>query len=370
MILFISNLAESLPVVFRLKREGTDARIYVHSPRYRKNYDGLLAKVKIGELKKAVESADIIVFDSNRRNERARQDIVFLKMFGLKAGTPAVFGAVGDKLKKDHRVIGAGRIELEGLAEKMGFAIPEKKIEGAGISTEVWVGPRGPEHFNRTFEDKRLMTGNLGPAIGSQSNTVWIEEDLSSIGIPELCKMAAYLKANNYIGPCNANLIIKDKVPYFLKWSLRFSYDAIYCLFELLKGKLTDFFEKDFKVDFHTGYAASQRLSIPPFPYADKNLLVEFAKDTTIPGELSKMPRFWGQDIYNNIDHLACAGSDGILGIVTGRGNSLGAAWGQTYRAIDKMKLPADIQYRPDGFKSAQKRMALFNKQSRRLKIA
>lgn len=441
MILFCSNSGESLPIVYRLKREGTDARIYIHNPRYRKNYDGIVPKVKISELKKAVSKADIIVFDITRPNERSKQDIVFLKMFGLKASTPSVFGPVGDKLKKDHRVIGAGavaeEIELDRhkgieLAGKMGFAIPEhhefnslskglkflkgrkdlwvfkpennqdldltyvekfageiatkitdewnarigdkceyilqKKIDGAEVSTEVWAGPRGPEHFNRTLEDKRLMTGNLGPAIGSQSNTVWREDDLSSV--PEMFKMAAYLKTNNYIGPCDANLIISKNVPYFLEWTCRFGYDAIYCLFELLKGKLTDFFEKDFKVDFHKGYAASQRLSVPPFPYADKKLLLEFAKDVTVLGDLSKMPRFWAQDIYYKIDHLACAGADGILGIITGRGDSLGAAWGQVYGAIDKMKICSYLQFRPDGYKSAEKRLAQFNKESRRLKIA
>lgn len=437
MILFFSNSGESLPIVYRLRREGTDARIYIHNPRYRKNYDGIVPKVRIGELKKVVTKADIIVFDITRANERTKQDIVLLKTFGLKASTPSVFGPVGDKLKKDHRVIGAGaiaeEIELDrskglDLAERMGFTIPEhhefkslskglkflkgskdlwvfkpennqaldltyvekfegeiatkmsgewirrigdkteyilqKKIDGAEVSTEVWVGPKGPVHYNRTFEDKRLMAGNLGPAIGSQSNTVWIEDDLSSVGIPELFKMAAYLKMNNYIGPCDANLIIRKQVPYFLEWSPRFGYDAIYCLFELLKGKLTDFFEKDFKVGFHGGYAASQRLSIPPFPYADKKLLLEFAKDVSVLGELSKMPRFWAQDIYNNIDHLACTGSDGILGIITGRGESLGAAWGQVYGAIDKMKICSYLQYRQDGFKSAEKRMAQFKKQS------
>ena len=214
------------------------------------------------------------------------------------------------------------------------------------------------------------MTGNLGPAIGSQSNTVWLERDRSSVGIPELIKMAAYLKMHNYIGPCDANLIIHKKVPYFLEWSPRFGYDAIYCLFELLKGTLTGFFEKGFNSNFHTGYAASQRISIPPFPYSDKKLLLEFAKDVSILGDLKKKPRFWGQDIYNNTDHLACAGSDGILGIISGRDDSLGAAWGQVYGAIDKLEICSYIQYRTDGFKSAEKRMAKFKKESRRSKSA
>ena len=246
----------------------------------------------------------------------------------------------------------------------------QKKIDGAEISTEVWVGSKGPVHYNRTIEDKRLMTGNFGPAIGSQSNSVWIESDENSIGIPQLKKMAAYLKANGYTGPCDVNMIIKDNTPYFLEWSPRFGYDAIYCLLELLKGKLTDFLANDFKADFHDGYAASQRLSIPPFPYATPELLKEYAKDVTIVGNLEKMPQFYAQDVYQNLDHLACAGADGILGIIAARGDNLGSAWGKVYGTINKMKVCSYLQIRTDGFKEAQKRLALFNKESRRLKIA
>ena len=253
MILFISNSGESLPIVYRLRREGTDAQIYIHNPAYQKNYDGILRKVKQNELKGVIKKSDIIVFDITRPNERTKQDIVLLKMFGLKASSPSVFGPVGDVLKKNHKVIGAGKVAetLElgrahgmKIAEKVGFAIPEfhefktladgqkflkgrkdlwvfkpennddldltyvekfpgeiickmngewqgrvgdipyilqKKMDGAEISSEVWVGPNGPVHYNRTLEDKRLMNGNLGPAIGSQSNTVWIEETVKFV---------------------------------------------------------------------------------------------------------------------------------------------------------------------------------------------
>ena len=439
MILFISNSGESLPVVYRLRREGTDAQIYIHHPKYRKNYDGLLKKVSVKDLKKTVKKADTIVFDITHPNERTKEDILLLKMFGLKLTLPSVFGPVGEKLSKDHKVIGISdateEIELQRdkgieLAEKMGFGIPEyhkfdtlsagmkflkgnkgmwvfkpennqdidltyvelfpgeiytkmegewqrrigddceyilqKKIDGLELSTEVWIGPKGPVHYNRTFEDKRMMGGNLGPAIGSQSNTVWIERDLSSVAIALLIKMAAHLKSAGYIGPCDVNMIVKGKVPYFLEWSPRFGYDAIYCLFELMNGKLTDFFEKDFKADFTNGFATSQRLSVPPFPYAVPSLLQEYAKDVTIIGRLEKMPRFWGQDIYYNTDHLACAGSDGILGVVTGRGDSLGSAWGHVYRTIDTMNICSYLQYRKDGYKSHKTRLDEFEKENRR----
>ncbi len=380
-IVVLSSSGEFLPIAWRLRREGTDCSVYVHLPRYRNNYKGILNVLKLKDLHNEIRKADIVIADSNRANKHKKHDIALLKTFGLKASSLSVFGAILDKLRDDRKVIGSSAVTEElmlnqavsvGIAKEVGFSVLDPKAlpGGTEISTEVWVGKDGPVHYNRTIESKRLMVGNFGPTVGSQGNLVWIEEDENSVGIPELTKMAAYLKENGYSGPCSVDMVVKNNTPYFLKWSPGFSYDAIYCLLELLKGKLTDFFAHDFKADFHSGYAASQRLSIPPFPYAVPELLKEYAKDVTIKGELAKMPQFYAQDIYQNLDHLACAGTDGILGIVAARGDSLGSAWGKVYGTINKMKIESPLQIRTDGFKESQKRLATFNKETRRIKIA
>lgn len=428
-ILVMSNSGEFLPIVWRLKRGGVDAGIYVHNPQYRSNYNGILQKVSLSNLKKTLRKADMVIFDITHPNEKSKQDRALLKMFGLKIGTPTVFGPVADKLKKDHKVIGASTIteELEldrrkgmELAKKMGFAIPEfhdfkslkegakflqnrkdlwvfkphnnqdldltyvekfsgelmtklldeyalrlpdkfefllqKKIDGTEVSTEVWVNSQGPVHFNHTIEAKRLMNADLGLAVGSQSNTVWIKKDSDNIA-KSLSKMASYLKTEGYIGPCDVNCVVRDSVPYFLEWTPRFGYDALYCLLTLIKGKLSNFFLKDFNVDFHTGYAVSQRLSIPPYPYAEPKLRSIHAKDVSIKGRLEDYPQMWFQDIYSDSGKLKCAGSDGILGVVTARGESLEEAWGRLYNAIKKIKVCSYIQYRTDGLAVAQRRM-------------
>ena len=423
-IVFISNSGESLPIVWRMKREGAEVGIYIHNPRYRKNYNGIIPKISFGELKKKLKKADIVIFDITHPNEKTKQDVALLKTFGLKAGLPSVFGPVADKLKKEHKVIGASALtedlELDRhkgieLAEKMGFAIPEmqdfkrlkdgakflegrkdlwvfkpennqdidltyvekfpgelltkiieeytvrigdkcdfilqKKIDGTEVSTEVWTAG-GPVHFNQTIENKRLMDAELGPAIGSQSNTVRMKKDDNGVIVGPLTKMANHLKSN-YTGPIDANCIIKGGVPYFLEWSPRFGWDALYCLLTLVKGKLADFFVNDFKVDFHDGYAASQRLSIPPYPYGTSNLRTMYAKDVSIIGRLEDYPLFWGQDLYDD-GGLKCAGADGILGVVAARGKTLEEAWGRVYNAIKKVKVCSYVQYRTDGLKQAR----------------
>jgi phosphoribosylamine-glycine ligase len=240
------------------------------------------------------------------------------------------------------------------IGDKCEFLL-QKKINGAEVSTEVWIAG-GPVHMNQTIENKRLMDADLGPAIGSQSNTVWIKQDKEGPVMGPLVKMAMYLAGNGYSGPCDANCIIKGGVPYFLEWSPRFGWDALYCLLTLLKGSITDFFENDFQSEFHAGYAASQRLSIPPYPYGLSQLRSLYAKDVSVLGKLKDYPMFWAQDVYDETG-LKCAGADGILGVVSGRGKSLEEAWGRVYNAIKKIKVCSYVQYRTDGLERARKRI-------------
>ena len=430
MILFISNSGESFPIVWRLKREGTDARIYIHSSNYKKGYAGLLPRVNLGNLKKTIKEAEIVVFDITRPNEKTPADTALLKMFGLSVKSSSVFGPVADVLRKKKLIIGtsgqAEELELDRdkgirLAKKVGFAIPDshtfkdlasgakflrsrkdlwvfkphdnldldltyvekhpgelltkmvaeyparikgkityllqKKIEGTELSTEIWKGKNGIRGLNHTIESKTLITGDLGLRIGSQSNTVW--QNTTGLLRPQL--EAAAKSLGSYVGPLDVNCIMADGIPYFLEWTPRFGYDAIYCMFAMMNDTLTNFFTKDFDVKYHRGYGVSERISIPPYPYDSKALLKTYARDVSILNNLNRIPFFWGQDIYLNDDRLACAGSDGILGIVTGRGATTGGAWSQCYRNIKKLNICSYIQHRMDGHKVAEKRIKNLN---------
>src|SRR5271157_3673704 len=238
--LFMSNSGEALPIVWRMRQEGAAAEIYIHNPKMLLNYSGLVEKVRLPGLKAAVKKADAIIFDITRPNARALHDLALLRMFGLKTSLPSVFGPLGDKLKKDHLVIGAAEwceeIELDrklgsDIAQKCGLEIAPTKdfksfkegikflesneakaerwvmkphdngdldltwvepqpggllarmkgdlpgrigsdrfqfmlqqfVEGVELSNEMWWDGDKYLNFNRTFEEKKLMTGNLGP---------------------------------------------------------------------------------------------------------------------------------------------------------------------------------------------------------------
>src|SRR5208337_1414088 len=122
----------------------------------------------------------------------------------------------------------------------------------------------------------------------------------------------------------------EDLEPTFLEWSPRFGYDAIYCLLALIETPITEFFLNDFKADFKDGFVASQRITIPPFPYHDSKLLNVFAKDILVGGNAKNM---WWEDVYMG-DRMRCAGSDGILGVVTAHGDTIIDAHKAMYEEI------------------------------------
>lgn len=435
MVLFISYSGESLPIAYRMQQEGTDATVYIHSPRYRRNYAGLVNTVNLAGLKEAVKKSETIIFDITRVNQRTKEDVAFLKTFGIKTSAPSVFGPAADKLKKTHKVIGGAewceeieldRIKGSEIAGKIGLKISEthdfkslpdgikyltgnknrwvlkphdnaeldltyvekhpgellvkmqrdlprrlgtekinfmlqKVVDGIEISTEGWFDGNEFRHFNHTIEDKRLMTGNLGPAIGSQGNTVWVKRQAGGLLVAELKKLKPWLTRAGYVGPVDINAIVSetDHKPYFLEFTPRFGYDALYCLLRLYKRQVTQFFLSGFQGEFADGYVSSQRVTIPPFPYASPGLLSELAKDVAIGNDLEKAKEFWAEDVkLDPDDKLCCGGADGILGVVTGYGASLGESVGQMYRQIKRLKIGAYVQYRTDGGKRAEKAMA------------
>lgn len=258
-------------------------------------------------------------------------------------------GQLKTKLTEEYR---------QRIGEKIDYLL-QKKIEGVELSTEVWIDGQGsPALYNHTLESKRMMNANLGVHIGSQSNTVWVKE--GGFLTDKMNRLAGFVGSKGYVGPVDVNTIVSDGVPYFLEFTPRLGFDALYCLLTLLRGRITDFFSNDFNSRFDRQFAASERLTIPPFPYTSASLLRNFAQDVDIDEQIEKNPHFFAEDVYQNSDNrYKCSGSDGLIGVMTGKSDSIGGAWGNVYRALKKIRVCADKQYRVD---SAKKHEIRFNK--------
>lgn len=142
-ILFISDSRESLPIAWRMQKEGiVDVFFYTHDPTYRNNFKGIMPTIGMGDLKRTLLKCDTVIFDITlpMRKPPVPRDVALLQLFGCSPHSPGVFGVISDKLRRRHRVIGgsqwAEHIELDReagfkFAKKIGFEIPEyQKFKG------------------------------------------------------------------------------------------------------------------------------------------------------------------------------------------------------------------------------------------------
>ncbi len=353
MILFITDSGESLPIALRVKKEGTEAKAYIHNDAYKYNYDGIVDKVKIGVLRKTVQEAELVIFDTNRVNQKSKSDFALLKVFGLPKDSPVVFGAVADKLKSSCNTVGATTAIID-------FKAAKKKVEGVEMYTEGWFDGKEFVFYNHVLENKTFLTGNLGLSLRSQTNLVWV--DRKPLLEKNFKKIVPLLREAGYKGAIGINTVVssKNKKPYFLDIVTGFKFDALYCLLSLIDGDITDFFKNGFNVKFKKEYAASERVTIPPFPYSEPSLLDLLAKDVVVDSNGSTT--FWGQDIKRENGSTRVVGADGIVGTTATKGTTIKAAFSSVFRGIHRLKVDAPLQYRIDGTKEMEKRIEKLEK--------
>lgn len=347
MILFISNHGESLPIAWRLLREGVDCGVYVHDPAYRDTYRGILEKISLVDLKAAVKASDTVVFDGIRENGGSLMDAAFLKIFGFPDNSQGVFGPVASLLSKTHRVIGCSssteRVQLEEL----------DRTEHHGLVHEGWWDGQQWAFFAEIIEDRALMNADFGMKLSCQQSTARILEEMPD-GFKDI---GAELKGCGYIGPAAC-----DHLGNVIALHPRF--DSVFGLLELWQGpSLGAFFQGFAGGRWGVGYAATERISVPPYPYRQQQLL-DLARDVCIEGGMYDYPAIWFQDVCVNGKGFQCAGSDGVIGIATGRGKNINAAWAKCYKAIDTLRLSGEIQIRTDGPRKAEKTLKRVRKEA------
>jgi hypothetical protein len=236
--------------------------------------------------------------------------------------------------------------------DQVNFII-QKKIDGKTVelSSEIWRNAAGKFlHPNRTFENKKLSSGDTGPTVGSQSNTVFLNKTPGVIH--RLIQGIPWLK--EYIGPIDANCIVDYLGQiWFLEWTFRFGYSALYLLLTLVpKGQLWKWILQGFDVVLQDLWVASQTLTLHPFPHVrDSRRSRQMVKDNLINNPFDAKGAWW-LDVYK--DHngkLRCAGGDGLLGVIVGTGDDAESAIKAAHanlQAILKAGVTGDVQYRTE----------------------
>lgn len=243
--------------------------------------------------------------------------------------------------------------------DRVQFILQTFVEDGVELSSELWWDGKEFLHPNRTLEDKKVYSGNTGPAAGSASNTVWLCGDADGVVHKEMQKLKPYLELSGYVGPIDANCILtEDGKAWFLEWTPRCGYSALYCFLSFIpKGGLTNFFLNGFSAMMKDGFVASQVVSLYPYPSLDKKALEKLAKGNWVNHDFND-PDFWWQDVMQGEDgKLRCAGADGMIGVLTSFDEDMEEAIKKNQAKVKKLKVSGNLQYRVDHLESHSKRM-------------
>jgi phosphoribosylamine--glycine ligase len=268
--------------------------------------------------------------------------------------------------------------ELEHLEEasRVDFnkgAIIQEHVKGVELSCEGWFDGNNfvPDGYNYTMEEKKFLTGSLGPTTGCEGNLVWRAEPTDLI--PKLYKrLVPLLHYYKYIGPWDTNWIIseKDHKPYALETTPRFGYDAFVTFLEGLQGKLSDMLQslvhKELeKVPLFPLPLLGVRVSVPPYPYNEvttgtdpkmKKLASYASRFLQKQSEgiivrlkdIKVLPHVWFQDVrLDKKSRLIIGGTEAVVAVCTSKRDTLQGTISATYSVVSSIDVP-DAQYRKD----------------------
>lgn len=232
--------------------------------------------------------------------------------------------------------------------EQVDFDLQEF-VEGVEMSTEAWFnGEKFLLPLNSTMEEKKFLTGNLGPATGCMGNVVWWWDMETSQFLYELLfkRMEPILRKERYLGPLDINALWTPGDLYALEFTARFGYDAIQAASRLftpdLYTVLRDLPELSELPVIPDRYALSIRLSIPPYPNRSDS------EDIPIPDPGSLDPFLYWSDVRRDEEGaLWSASTDGYVASIAADGNSVAALQRKLYAILGDYKIP-NMQYRTD----------------------
>jgi phosphoribosylamine--glycine ligase len=262
-------------------------------------------------------------------------------------------------------------IELVFKRAKVEKFILQEFVPGTEVSTEMWVSGGEYTAVNHTIEQKKFMPGDLGPNTGCSGSLVWMPNKEGNLFIKGLKKAVKPLSDEGYVGMIDLNAIVTESEVYGLEWTPRCGYDAIALLTRLLPIEFGEFLYRVATGDKVTvgssraAFAASIRLSIPPYPLESR---VKSVYNEGVPVEglvLDDLDVFYASDIRLRKDHeeeFESAGKSGFLGCPIGLGETPHQAFKEVETFIRKLKVP-NLQWRNDVPEKCCQRYAMLSRQ-------
>lgn len=385
----------------RLQREGHRVRVYIHDPKARKLGvgKGLLNQI---DSTYRPQKGDTVLFDMVKHGKLAE--------LTKKAGFPVIGGGkfadlheldrpMGHRLMRQVQIdvpptksytLAEARMHLrtvdkpyflkpsgnmdsdltygakssKGMLRFLDYATAkagvkgkfelQEKVDGVEISTEGWFdGERWVLPFNSTIEDKKFMSGDIGPNTGCMGNVVWAyASSRPTLALKTIMRLEPILRAARYVGPVDINTIIDKKgTPWGIEWTMRPGYAAFQGLTLLINGDLGEQL-------YQLGKGALDRFEISPDelslvvnvsvpPYPAYHIAHEKAGLPLDPMILADPIQNMLADVRVDNGVPKLAGVDGLVMAVGSTGKSVSDMRRTLLDKIKEYEIP-DAQYRDD----------------------
>ncbi len=244
------------------------------------------------------------------------------------------------------------------LDKKVKSFVLQEFVEGVEVSTEAWWTGSEWVALNHTLEEKKLMSGGIGPNTGCAGNVLWMPPRRTPLFEQGLEKMIPQLKEANFVGMVDLNTIATEGDIYGLEWTPRFGYEGTCNLVPLLPIPFGEFLhtiaigKAPTLSDSRSKFAATVRLSVPPYPQAELSRKRLKVPVRGLPDDLS---RFVLYDVMKDGDTYMTSGTYNAIGSPIGTGSTIYDAFENVKAAIKRLDIP-DLQYRYDIAKCVERR--------------
>lgn len=237
------------------------------------------------------------------------------------------------------------------MHSKVKSFVLQEFVAGTEVSTEAWWTGKEWVALNHTLEEKKFMAGGLGPNTGCAGNLVWMPDRHNPLFQQGLAKIAPLLQEYGYVGMVDLNTIVTEGDVYGLEWTPRFGYEGTCNLTRLLPMGFGDFLhavatgQSPVLSQPRHRYAATIRLSVPPYPSA------EFSRhhdNVPIHGvDCEHLESFVLYDVRKEGDGLVTGGHYQVIGCPIGCADSIDGAFDEVVACIKRLSIP-NLQWRND----------------------
>jgi len=407
-ILIISEWGGGLSLGWRMKHEGHKVKMSIHDPKWRNVGTGMIDI--LDDYNSSLNWADLVICDDGNMGKIAEE---------LRKKGHLVWGGTEftDKWESDRR-LGQDILKQAGMdilpnetfksvEEAIAFVKshpsryvvkPDGKIQDEKALTYVGKDENGTdliavlEHYKRygskiasfqiqkfvkgievacsgffngkdfiepievSFEHKKFMDGDIGPATGEMGTSMIWSDKQTRLYRESIERIVPYLVEEGYIGYCDINCIATPEHLYPLEFTTRFGYPTIQLKMETISGDIGELFYEissgvDHKFPVKSKSSICVVLATPPFPFKSPEVYKKQSEDTLVIFAEGTLPDpskgIWPLGVRQENNKWLLAGADGGDLIVCGSGDTIDTSRSEAYSRVSSIILP-NVMYRTD----------------------